>query len=212
MENQSSRQQTGSSSGFETSTAPNPTCSAEFAAERARLMFGCYRKGDANDPDTYVAAVAMVLSRYSAEIVQAITDPFSGLPSRKTESGWSGLPDVADVKLACETEATRRERYKQLGSRKPVPRITGPKQNRANVFVPDTAPQYAPFVERAKTADPMDWRRDEAGRPGIWVPHQWMFDSASVGRTQFSTFTPEQLRAMYPPAEPKPAAGETEAA
>jgi hypothetical protein len=49
-------------------------------------MFGCYRRDEAADPDTYVAAITMVLSRYSAEVVEAATDPFSGLPSRKKKN------------------------------------------------------------------------------------------------------------------------------
>jgi hypothetical protein len=36
---------------------------ASYAAERARLLLGCYRTGDANDPETYVAAITAILSR-----------------------------------------------------------------------------------------------------------------------------------------------------
>src|SRR5688572_11161104 len=108
----SSHPQTSSSKSSPRSTdQPQPaSCSTEYAAERARLMFGCYRRGDANDPDTYVMAVTAVLMRYSPDVVRTVTDPYSGLPSRKSESGWSGLPDVADVKQACEAEAARQER------------------------------------------------------------------------------------------------------
>jgi hypothetical protein len=169
--------------------------------ERAQLMFGCYRRGDANDPDTYVAAVSMVLSRYSAEVVKTVTDPFSGLPSRKSESGWTGLPDVADVKQACEDEAARAERYQQLGARKPVPRIEGPKLpgRRGNVFVPVGVPQYPAMVERCKTADPADWRTDSFnGKTGIWVPYPWLIDAPRAARTSFTTFTDAQLRELYP--------------
>src|SRR5882724_5673204 len=75
-----------------------------YAAERARLMFGCYRKGDANDPDVYVAALTIVLSGYPEHVIRAMTNPDSGLPSKHTF-----LPSVAEVKKACE-EYIRPER------------------------------------------------------------------------------------------------------
>ncbi len=60
-------------------------------------MFGCYRKGDANDPETYTAAVTAILAEYSPEVIKRITDPRSGLP-RKLK--W--LPTVAEVSEACD--------------------------------------------------------------------------------------------------------------
>ena len=69
----------------------------EYAAERARLLLGCYRTGDANDPETYVAAIAAVLAQYSEGIVTQVTHPVTGLPSAKS---W--LPTVKEVHDACE--------------------------------------------------------------------------------------------------------------
>lgn len=71
-----------------------------YAAKRARLLFGCYRKGDANDPDTYVAAITAVLSRYSEDVIRAVTHPAKGLPI-KTQF----LPTVKEVHDACENIA-----------------------------------------------------------------------------------------------------------
>lgn len=91
------------------------------AVERAKLLAGCYRKDDAADPETYAGAVAAVLSEYPPDIVQRVTDPRSGLPSRLN---W--LPTVKEVRDACEeldarqrrfTEAATRER-EQLAARK----------------------------------------------------------------------------------------------
>jgi hypothetical protein len=61
------------------------------------LLFGCYRRGDANDPDTYVAAIAATLARYSEQIITDVTHPVTGLPSKKS---W--LPTVKEVFDACE--------------------------------------------------------------------------------------------------------------
>ena len=60
-------------------------------------MFGCYRKAEASDPEVYAAATAAVLSEYSRDIIEYITDPRSGLPSK---SQW--LPSVYEVRRACD--------------------------------------------------------------------------------------------------------------
>lgn len=83
------------------------------AAHAARTMFGCYRRGEANDPETYAAAIAAVLTLYPPEIVHRITDPRTGLPSR-----LKFLPTVSEVREACEeeaqVEARRIERQAQI--------------------------------------------------------------------------------------------------
>lgn len=68
-----------------------------YAAERARLLLGCYRTGEANDPQTYVAAITAVLSRYPVDVITAVTHPVTGLP---IEVKW--LPSVLEVREACE--------------------------------------------------------------------------------------------------------------
>jgi hypothetical protein len=68
-----------------------------YAAMRAKILLGCYRTGEANDPDTYVAAIAAILSRYPQEVITAVTHPATGLPSKK---GW--LPTVKEVVDACD--------------------------------------------------------------------------------------------------------------
>lgn len=68
-----------------------------YATQRAHLLLGCYRTGEANDPDTYVAAIAATLARYSEATITSVTHPVSGLPSKKS---W--LPTVKEVFDACE--------------------------------------------------------------------------------------------------------------
>lgn len=68
-----------------------------YAAERAKLLLGCYRTGDANDPATYVAAITAILARYPQEVITKVTHPATGLPSKK---GW--LPTVKEVVDACD--------------------------------------------------------------------------------------------------------------
>lgn len=75
----------------------SPTCSPNVATESAKRLLGCYRKGEAEDAEIYVAALAVVLEGYPAAVVAHVTDPRTGIPG---ESKW--LPTVADVRHACE--------------------------------------------------------------------------------------------------------------
>jgi hypothetical protein len=68
-----------------------------YAAERAALLLGCYRTGEANDPETYVTAIMAVLARYPEQVITDVTHPATGLPKKK---GW--LPTVKEVFDACE--------------------------------------------------------------------------------------------------------------
>lgn len=67
-----------------------------YAADRAALLLGCYRTGEANDPTTYVAAITAILAHYPEEVITAVTHPATGLPSKKS---W--LPTVKEVNDAC---------------------------------------------------------------------------------------------------------------
>lgn len=70
----------------------------QFALEKAGLMFGCYRKGDANNPEIYTAAIAATLAEFSPEVIEFIADPRTGLPAK-----CKFLPTVAEVREACES-------------------------------------------------------------------------------------------------------------
>lgn len=106
----------GSSKNYAASTNLSVKTDAETAVSRARLLAGCYRKAEAADPETYAGAVAAVLAEYPPEIVQRVTDPRSGLPSRLQ---W--LPSVKEVRDACE-ELDQRDR--RLAERKKLERET----------------------------------------------------------------------------------------
>jgi subtilisin family serine protease len=78
-------------------SAPVQGVPAQYATKRTAMLFGCYRKGDANDPEIYTAAIAATLAEYEQEVVDYVTDPRTGLPSKLK---W--LPTVAEVREACE--------------------------------------------------------------------------------------------------------------
>jgi hypothetical protein len=92
----------GSPSALPALTSPS------VATERALLLLGSYRKGEADDPDTYVTAIAAVLTLYDPAIVARVTDPRTGIAGRVK---W--LPTVHEVRAACEEEAAFAHRMRQ---------------------------------------------------------------------------------------------------
>ena len=68
-----------------------------LAAKRTAMMFGCYRKGEANDPEVYTMAIAATLAEYPAEVVEYVTDPRTGMPAK-----CKFLPTVAELREECE--------------------------------------------------------------------------------------------------------------
>lgn len=77
-------------------------------AKFAKLLLGCYRTGDANDPEVYTAAAIAVLSDYPLDVVQRVVDPRSGLPSRIR---W--LPTVSEIREACQEIHGVRQRMQE---------------------------------------------------------------------------------------------------
>lgn len=69
------------------------------AKKGAARLLGCYRTGDANDPETYIAAVVAVLEQYPINTIRAVTAPATGIASKLK---W--LPSIAEIKEACEAE------------------------------------------------------------------------------------------------------------
>lgn len=76
----------------------------ELAAKYTKLLLGCYRMGDANDPEVYTAAIIAIFSDYSEEVMRDVADPRRGLPSKIQ---W--LPTVKEVREACEKRANQRD-------------------------------------------------------------------------------------------------------
>lgn len=147
-----------------------------YATERARLLFGSYRRGDANDPEIYVRAVTAVLACYDFELMREVTDPRTGIMT--TEKYMSFMPNPGELKVYCDGVAAVRDRIRHLGSL-PTPdftrlRLPAPPAapgDYANIFVPDTHRRYATLVEWTKTGDVRCWKfgRSSDNRAGIWV-------------------------------------------
>jgi hypothetical protein len=145
------------------------------------MLFGCYRRGDANDADGYVAAIGAVLTLYDPELVCEVTDPRTGIQT--TEKYMTFMPQSGELKVYCEALAARRDRIAKLGP--PIdfsrPRLEAPPRcpsDLATVFVPDGHRRYAYLVAWAALpdTDPRHWRygRSSDNRAGIWVAwYKW---------------------------------------
>lgn len=68
-----------------------------FAYERATMMYKCWRRDDASDPETFIDAAAAILADYPTDVIVLVTDPRSGLAGKLK---WPAQP--SEVKDACE--------------------------------------------------------------------------------------------------------------
>lgn len=80
-------------------TPRSPSCPLPVAGRRTRLLIGCYRKVEADDPEVYASAIAMVLSDYPEQVVMRVTDPRTGIPGRIKYP-----PQLFEIREACERE------------------------------------------------------------------------------------------------------------
>lgn len=143
------------------------------------MLFGCYRRGDANDPDTYVAAIAAILASYDdADLIREVTDPRTGISA--TEKFASFMPNAGELKIHCDGVARRKANLARLAAL-PAPDFSRPQLAKpgprpgdlANAFVPATHPKYHDLVEWSRDADERLWRvgKSHDGRDGIFVAH-----------------------------------------
>jgi hypothetical protein len=71
------------------------------------MMYDCYRKDEAHNPEVFSAAVAVILTDFTKEVIDYVTDPRTGLPG---SSKWP--PQPSEVKEACESRAYELHRQK----------------------------------------------------------------------------------------------------
>lgn len=164
------------------------------------MLFGCYRRGDANDPEIYVAATAAVLSSYDLDLIREVTDPGIGIQS--TEKFMTFPPNVGELKVYCEAIAARRERVRRLGEFQAPnpnqPRLDAPARapgDLATVFVPINNSRYPELLEWSKTADPRFFKFER--RPGIWVSYD-TWDQRSIGVRKVSEIAKPIIEAAVP--------------
>src|SRR5262245_14239449 len=130
---------------------PGTLTTPEMAATKAQTLFGCFRKGDANNPDIYAAAVAAALTCYPPEVVTRVCDPRTGLPAR-----CDFLPTVREIHAACQelvqrtAQANRRDEQvrQQIAEQREIEERRRVAPTRAEL----EAKLGRPIGERLKTA------------------------------------------------------------
>jgi hypothetical protein len=179
-----------------------------YCLRRAEMMFACYRRDEAANPEIYCAAIASVLGEYVQTVVDVVTDPRTGIPSK---IGF--LPSVKEVRDACEAEGARQWRAAHASPKPNLNRDYVPPENfpgcRANVFVPIDAPQYQAVMawKESGEADPRDWLE---GRAGIHValsafqqcvtrlPKTWKSPNADDIRESLNRLSRKPAEGVFP--------------
>jgi hypothetical protein len=80
-----------------------------LAVDRARLLLGCYRRIDAQDPDTYVTAIAETLTHYDDWIIAQATHPWTGIQRTEKFKAWP--PNSGELADFCDDLKKRAARY-----------------------------------------------------------------------------------------------------
>lgn len=81
----------------------------KLAADRARLLFGSYRKSDAHDPDTYALSIAEILLHYDDWIMCQATHPWTGI--QRTEKFKHFPPNPGELADFCDDLNKLSKRY-----------------------------------------------------------------------------------------------------
>jgi hypothetical protein len=89
----------------------------DWCLQKADEMLGYWRKGEANNPKAYGLAVAAMLAEYPPDVVEELTHPLRGMPSRT-----DFMPTLRELREACEQESERNQRINDLGKyqRRPI--------------------------------------------------------------------------------------------
>jgi len=159
-----------------------------FHLQSAKQIYGCYRRDDAADPDTYIAAVAAILSEYPDEVVEYVADPRTGLAKRSPF-----LPNTHDVAKDCDAVAAKlavdRANVDFQKRRAATPRYIPVVIWEPNLFVSVEINGYDKMVARSKTEKPERYRHergylcaDKVRRDGIWIPSSWWEERSGARR------------------------------
>lgn len=163
-----------------TSTLNDSRAKLAMTTKYAKLLIGCYRTGEANDPEVYTAAVIAILSDYPEDVMRSVVDPRVGLPSR---TQW--LPIPAEVKQACEDlhGPMRREAERDAAARRQLDGRDEIDRQRAA----DTAEHCEQVVAKAKA---------QLAERGMRI---MATDGArTISSKPWTRYTDDQLRALYP--------------
>ena len=78
-------------------------------ADRIELLFSAYRRDDYADPERFVTQLGVVLTDYSDDIIQYVTDPRTGIQRRIK---WP--PSIPEIVEACDERKKALEKSAEL--------------------------------------------------------------------------------------------------
>jgi hypothetical protein len=73
--------------------------------KKAEMIAGCYRRDEAQNPEMFAAALAIILGDYPAEVVDYVADPRTGVITEFP----MGLPNVGQIQSFCDRTVKRFE-------------------------------------------------------------------------------------------------------
>jgi len=77
-----------------------------YCLRKAKAICGCYRRDEAHDPETFAAALALVLSEFTVAVIEYAVDPRTGVSTEYR----MGLPQVGQIHEFCERAEERQRR------------------------------------------------------------------------------------------------------
>ena len=108
-------------SGSESKTSSSPP-DLDYFRVKAKAICGCYRRDEAQDPETFAAALALVLSEFPRSIVDYAADPRTGIVTKYP----MGLPNVGQIRDFCEGIQASRDRAERYRTLRPAPPVAPP--------------------------------------------------------------------------------------
>jgi hypothetical protein len=116
----------------------------DYALMRTELMFGCFRKGEANDPEIYAAGVAKTLAMYPRDCIDYVTDAVTGWPAKS-----DFFPSVREIRAECEAYCApvRRAMEREAAERRQI-------AERKTLAIADGCPRktYEQLIEECRAA------------------------------------------------------------
>ena len=153
----------------------------KLAKYHARLIFGCFRAGDANDPEVFTGALITLLMSYPAAIGAKLSDPKGGLAGKfKFLPTISEVREEADALMAADHAKLKRARdwHEQM------------RLQREN--------------EQRENEEPWEVRQRAVARVMADYKARVVSPARLKARAAFEPYTEEQLRALYGREAPKP--------
>lgn len=161
---------------------------AAWILQRARLVFGAYRKDEFADPEIFLSQLGLVLERYPDTVIERVTDVRNPDSLQRRCKFPPSIAEAGEI-LDAEGAAQARDRhYAALPGF--VPREPRMPVKPANTLIRCSHPAYASLCERARVEPDMVRSDDQ----GLWVPLGWV---ETIRAKTFRRFTREDLERIY---------------